>query len=177
MSDDRETTAHPDPADRALPGPTRGTPAVLAGGGTWILADLGLSRLLNGPRDRLFDDMILSSAVDMADVYLAAWYLLLANYNLSGAEVEALLGGADPGPLKEAVLDALFGPEAPRRTYSAWARAALVANGLDPAEIRGDDLPHVLAMLVRAGRAVPTAEYVESAEAVAERKRIAATFD
>jgi hypothetical protein len=175
MSD--ESTGLPRPESRAGGKQIRGTPVTLAGGGTWVLADLGLSRLLDGVRDRAFDDMVVTSKVAMGDVCQAAWMMLLANYELTGGEIAALLTAADPGPLKEAVLDAMFGPESPRRTYSSWARASLIANGLDPADVRADDLPHVLATLVQTGRAVPMSKYIESVEAMAERKRIAATFD
>ncbi len=143
-----------------------GTPAVLSDGQTWLLADGGLRNALDGLRDRIDDEARLRGDVSMLDVSEAAGTLLRANYRLSIDEAADLVFGAPDGDaLTAAVLAALFGPPAPRRTYTNWATSALLANGIDPASIPGDLRPHVLAQLVRTGRAIPVDEFVDSAVA------------
>ena len=50
------------------------------------------------------------------------------------------------------------------RTFTAWARSALLANGLDPAKVPAADLAAVLHQLVGTGRAVAHAEFTTAGE-------------
>jgi len=154
----------PTPESRALEG-AAGVPVVLGDGATWLLADGGLRNALDPIRDRMDDAARLSGQVDMTDVGEAAWLMLAGNYDLARDQLAALILGADHGALAKAVMEALFGPEAPRRTYTAWAASALIASGIDPAAVPGDLRPHVLAQLVGTGRAIPLESYIESAAA------------
>ena len=69
---------------------------------------------------------------------------------------------AAPTALYAAVLAALFGVVCTKRCYSAWARTALYAAGLDPERIPAPEVPAVLEVLEAAGRIVPRDEYVTS---------------
>jgi hypothetical protein len=153
-------------------GAPRGVPVVLSDGRTWLLARPGLAPVLADVRDRLYDDLTVARRVRMGDVVQAAWVLLSANYDLADDDLERLLTGAGDRALVDAVLDAVFGPEAPRRTYTTWALSALAANGIDPAKVAPELVPDVLAQLVATGRACPEADYVDSARAAAKRTRL-----
>jgi hypothetical protein len=151
-----------------------GTPAVLADGREWLLADGGLCNVLDAIRDRIDDEARLRGEVDMADVRQAAFLLLRANYVLSEGEAASLLLGAEPQPLTDAVSRALFGEPNPRRTFTVWAASSLLANGIDPASVPGPLRQHVLDILVASRRTVPAGEFIESAEAARRRAAILA---
>lgn len=164
--------APPLPSERARRA-LRGFPVVLADGRAWTLSDATLHRAMDAVRDRIFDGVKLRGRYGHEDVYLAAWLMLLDGYDLSGDELKGLLGGVDADALWPAVRSAFFGPppEAAHaegraaRTYSAWVRSALLANGLDPAAVDVRDRAFVLGQLVAAGRAAPPEEWIECYEA------------
>ena len=139
------------PEERALEG-CGGTAVILADGRPWLLRDGGLCNHLDALRDRMDDAARLRSEVDMIDVANVAFDLLTANYELSGAEASTLIVGADHSALAAGVMEALFGPSRPRRTYTAWAASAMLANGIDPTTVPGHLRPHVLAHLEGSGR-------------------------
>ena len=153
-----------DPDCRALEW-ARGTPVVLGDGRAWVLAEGSLNNSLDAVRDRLWDDSALEGKVALADVREAAWVLLLSNYELTPEEAAGLLDGADPAALADATVEAMFGPEAGKRTYTMWASSALLANGLDPARTPTAMMPAVLDQLVRCRRCIPASEYIDSSVA------------
>jgi hypothetical protein len=156
-----------------------GTPVRLADGATWLLArpvfrprrgDLTRPGV-DPPLDRIFDKVALGEGVDLQDVWEAAWALLRANYHLTDDELSRLLSvapGEESRCLADSVLEALFGPGEPVRTYSNWVRASLLANGLGESDIPAADLPNVLAVLVATGRTVPVDRFVDACEAANE---------
>ena len=179
----------PSPETRSLDG-ARGVPVVLGDGKEWLLARGGLAPVLDGFRDKLDDQARLRGEVQMADVYDVASALLLDNYDLDLNELAALLAGADPDQLADRVMTALFGDPNPRRTWTNWARSALIANGLIPESIEPETLPFVLDQLVSTRRALPPGKWIDSAvaaptlaryrakaEAQAETRRRAAEAD
>ena len=158
------TTETMTPESRALPG-CDGVPAVLADGQAWLLRDGGLLNELDELRDKIDDDARLTGEVVLLDVANAAARLLAANYELADDEVYTLLAGAVDQELANAVALALYGPAGGRRTYTAWAASALLANGIDPDRVPSSLRPHVLAHLEATGRCIKRSEYIESAEA------------
>lgn len=171
----------PDPESRARPG-CRGIPVVLDGGSTWLLhpGHLGQLGALDAIRDKLFDDSTLSARVIVGDACSAASLLLLANYDLTEAESWTLLIGLDDEGRKrlvEAVMEAFFGPDKPRRSYSAWATSALIANNIDPSSVPVELLGPVLDHLVASGRAMPQDRCVDSVEAARKVAGIQALID
>jgi hypothetical protein len=147
----------------------QGVPAVLADGRTWVLAHGGLKPALLALADEIYDDVTISQTFRVGAVIQAAWVLLLANYDLRDEELRTLLAGAETSTLSAAVLESLFGPERPRRTYTSWALSALYANGIEPSSVPPHLFPEVLHQLVRTGRAVPQGDYIDSASAMAQR--------
>lgn len=166
-----DTDARPDVVTGARRDPG-GPRVVLADGRAWTLARPGLSPVLNDVRDRMFDEMAVAKRVSIPDVIQAAWVLLLANYALTDDDLTRLLTGADEKGLVDAVIDAMFGPEVPRRTYTTWVLSAFHANGLDPAKVPGHLVPEVMKQLVETGRAIPSADYVDAAAAAEKRRKL-----
>ncbi|WP_435005152.1 hypothetical protein P12x_003046 [Tundrisphaera lichenicola] len=158
----------PKPEDCAREG-CDGTPVTLSDGRAWLLADGGLLNHLDAIRDRIDDSARLTEQVEMGDVNEAAFSLLLANYELAPSELVGLLAGAEAEVLVPAVMEALFGPEQSRRTYTTWAASALIANGIDPSSVPTPLRAHVLEQLVATGRAIPAGKYIESAAAARKR--------
>ena len=167
---------------RRKPG-AAGTPVRLADGQDWLLATPTFrpgrgpltSPAIDGPLDRIFDRLALGDGVPVPDAWEVAMALLRANYDLGVEELAELLSitpGAEGAALLGAVLDALFGPESPARSYSDWVRASLLANGLDAVAIPAPDLPNVLAVLVATRRAVPAARFVEACRAASTRSAL-----
>lgn len=142
-----------------------GVPIVLADGDEWHLAPGGLTRALDQLRDDLFDDSQVAGEVRTSDLRWAAYALLAANYRLDVDELESLFDGVSVATIGDAVTDALFGPDRPRRRYTGWARASLWSNGIDPDKVPPADVPGLLSYLVEAGRAIPLAEYCDSVKA------------
>lgn len=174
---DESAIALPEPDDRIRPD-AEGVP-IRAGGKTWLLAHIGLARVADPARNRMFEDMVISSDVGMRDVHELAWIALAANYKLEASETAAVLKAAALEPegkaeLIEAVRSVAIVHEYEEedRSYSAWVRSSLAANGLDPARIDRRELPHVLRQLVGTGRAMPPAEFTRAAEYAATRKQL-----
>lgn len=147
----------------------RGTPARLADGDEWLFAH---PFDVDGPIDRIFDRLTLGDRLPLADVWEAARALLLANYDLDDAELADLLevgGEAEARVLADSVLDALFGPSPPSRSYSDWVCASMRANGLDPRGFSAAGLADVLNILVATGRTVPLAEFADACRAARQQ--------
>lgn len=159
-----------EPRDRAK-GKIKGVPVELAGR-EWLLPETIIGRAFDAIRDRLFDDSTLTGQVDRWMIRIAAATLLGINYQLSKAEAAALLDTADDAKLTKATMDALMGPDDALRSFSSWARSALLANGLDPRAIPAEDLNFVLFQLVATGRAVTLDGYCHASIAVAERREL-----
>ena len=142
-----------------------GTPATLADGRCWLLANPeylprpeGLTRPNVDPMlDRVFECTVFGERLSPEDLLRTARDLLKANYELSDEEAARLVSVA-PGPESRAlaghVLDALFGADGAGKTYTAWVRASLLANGLSYSGIPARDLVNVLAILVATNRTV-----------------------
>jgi hypothetical protein len=174
----------PDPAEaeRRKPG-AAGTPAVLADGQTWLLANpvyrAGAESLtqppVDGPLDRAFESAVLNESLTLCDVWLAGRALLKANYELKDDEVARLLTvspGEDSRTLASVVLEALFGSERREKTYTAWVRASLLANGLGGAKIPAADVTNVLAILAATNRTIPLSRFADACRAMDERARL-----
>jgi hypothetical protein len=166
-------------ASRRRPG-ADGVSVRLADGASWLLA-VPRYRAGGGPLtepdvdaeiDRLFESSALSGEVALVDVWSAARALLAANYDLTDGEFDEL-GGFTPGKrcvaFATAVLEALFGPPDAARSYTDWARASLLANGIVPATIRPGDLANVLAILVATKRTIPASQFIDASRAAEER--------
>ena len=82
--------------------------------------------------------------------------------------------GSESQRLASAVLEALFGPDQAVRTYGAWVRASLQANGLGLVEIPTRDLSNVLAILVATNRTVPLTRFADACQKVYERANLEA---
>jgi hypothetical protein len=175
-------TYDPVESERRKPGAT-GTPAVLADGQTWLLANpvyrAGLGTLtepaVDGPLDRAFESAVLNEGLSLCDVWLAGRALLRANYELSDGEVARLLTvspGENSRSLANAVLEALLGSERRERTYTAWVRASLLANGLGMAEIPAADITNVLAILAATNRTIPLSRFADACRVMDERARL-----
>jgi hypothetical protein len=127
---------------------------------------------VDGEIDRLFEQSALGGEVALVDVWSAARSLLLANYELTDAEFDELASVA-PGreclAFATAVIEALFGPPQAARSYTDWARASLLANGVIPATIGPGDLANVLAILVATRRTIPPSQFIAASRAADER--------
>jgi hypothetical protein len=160
----------PTPDGRARRGAT-GIPVTLTDGRTWLLPRLYYTRQLDELRDRLFDDLVARHSVRIADVRLAAFILLCSNYRLGRDEAFRLL--AVPAPeIKDAVIDALIPPACESLSVSDWTRSALLANGIKPDDVPGEDLPAVLAQLEAAGRIAPASRFSAAAAHAAAVKSL-----
>ena len=159
---------------------TTGVPVRLADGRIWLLCKVNFRSDreqvtwpdVDGPLDRIFDQLALGDGVPLRDILESAVILLRANYELSDAEVSELLEvatGSELTALVEAVLEALFGGEGIGRRYTDWVRASLISNGFGSTEIPAAVLPNVLAVLVTTGRSVPSSRFVESCRAACTR--------
>jgi hypothetical protein len=157
-----------------------GIPVRLADGASWLLA-VPRYRAGDGPLtdpdvddeiDRLFDRSALCGEVALVDVWSAARTLLRANYELSDDEFASLVSlapGSESLAFSTTVVEALFGPAEAARSYSDWARASLLANGIVPATIRPGDLANVLAILVATKRTIPAAQFIDASRAAQEQ--------
>lgn len=164
------------PEKRRKDGRPPGVPVVLSDGLTWQLPFVGLHPVMDPVRDRVFNDVTWSRQASMQDVMLAAWMMLLEDYDLSREEAaELVVVGKDRGQqLVDAVIDAMFGPCMTDGTveYSQWARGAMLANGLDPEAIPKDMHQVVLGHLVGSGRALAACKVVGSAIALRKRQNL-----
>lgn len=164
---------------RRRPGAS-GLPIRLADGCAWLLA-VPLARATGGPFtdpdldgeiDRIFESSALSGEVLLVDAWSAARALLAANYELDDAEFVDLVCGCDSSSFVTTVTEALFGPAGSARSYTDWARASLLANGIVPATIRPGDLANVLTILVATRRTIPASQFVDASRAAAERSAL-----
>jgi hypothetical protein len=157
-----------------------GIPIRLADGASWLLAvpryrsDGGSLTIpdIDAEIDRLFEGSTLSGEVALADIWSAARVLLSANYDLTDdefAELAELAPGEESRAFSATVLEALFGPAQADRSYSHWARASLLANGIMPATIRPGDLTNVLAILVATKRTIPPSQFIDASRAAEEQ--------
>ena len=149
------------PRRRAMPG----TP-IESLGQSWILPALGLAPGFQAERDRMYDDVTIGGRVSTLDVNRVACALLLLNHDLRPDELARVVQGADRAGLVDAVVGCLLPLDLrdDARTFTAWARSSLLANGLDPAKIPAADLAAVLHQLVSTGRAVAHAEFTAAGE-------------
>ena len=160
-----------------------GIPVRLADGASWLLAvphyraDGGplTAPDVDGEIDRLFERSALCGEVALVDVWSAARTLLRTNYDLSDDEFAALASlapGTESLAFSTTVLEALFGPAEAARSYSDWARASLLANGIVPATIRPGDLANVLAILVATKRTIPASQFIDASRAAEEQESL-----
>jgi hypothetical protein len=152
----------------------------LADGATWLLA-VPRCRADGGPLtdpdvdteiDRLFERSALNGEVALVDVWSAARSLLLANYDLTDGEFDDLVHftpGKQCLAFATTVLEALFGPPQAARSYTDWARASLLANGIVPATVRPGDVANVLAILVATRRTIPASQFIDASRAAEEQ--------
>lgn len=162
--DEASMAEGPIPEERELEG-CHGVAVVLSDGRPWLLHPGGLLNALDDLRDKIDDSSRMSGKVDMAHVREAAYRLLAANYELSVEEAVALIRGADPDALVGSVGEAIFGPSEQRRTFTTWAGASLIANGIDPDSVPTPLLAQVLDILTATGRTIPLDKYIDSAVA------------
>ena len=171
-----------DPIEHARRKPgARGRPVRLADGQPWLLAEPiyrprpeGLTTPdVDAAIEQFYERIVLGEEIALSDVLAAARSLIRANYELTDAEVAALVE-VDAGPeaeaLARAVLDSLFGPDQETRGYVDWVRASLLANGLSASEIPASALNDVLSILMATNRTVPPARFVDACRAALERE-------
>lgn len=182
FTDDSSRTPEPTEPERRKPGAS-GAPVRLADGQTWLLASpLYRPRPesltcppVDLPLDRIFEGAVLNEGLSLCDLWEAARGLLKANYELADEEIAHLLS-VSPGPESRAlaaeVLDALFGIDRAEKTYSAWVRASLLANGLGREDVPAPDLLNVLAILVATDRTIPLSQFADACRLVDERARL-----
>ena len=165
--------------ERRRPG-ALGSMVRLADGQPWLLAEPafrprpdGLTRPdVDAALDRFYEQIVLGDDVSLADVQAVARTLLLANYDLTDAEVADLLEvapGTEAEELARAVLESLFGPDNRVRGYADWVRASLLANGLAPSEIPASAINDVLTILMATNRTVPPSQFVDACRASLDR--------
>lgn len=144
-----------------------GMPVVIDGR-AWLLCDFvpGLEPCW----DRLFDDNFVGGFYAARDVDAAAIRILWHNYDITPREAAALIARAPREELVAAVEVALFGSDRVHKTYSDWARSALLSAGLDPAAVPHAQLRNVLDHLVASGRVIAAADFVTSALAARVRR-------
>jgi hypothetical protein len=168
--------------ERRKPG-AKGTPVILGDGQPWLLANPtyrpradGLTRpLVDRPFDRVFESSVFNEGLSLCDLWEVARELLRANYDLTDAELARLLSvspGAESRALATEVLDALFGFDSAERSYTAWVRSSLIANGLDRTDIAARDLLSVLAILVATNRTIPLSRFADACRLQDERARL-----
>jgi hypothetical protein len=164
---------------RRKPG-ARGRLARLSDGRDWLLAEPtfrptpgGLtSPDVDAGLDLFYEQIVLGEDIPLVDVMTAARTLLLANYDLTEAEVAELLEvgeGAEAEALAGVVLESLFGPDQKVRGYVDWIRASLLANGLAPASIPASAINDVLSILMATNRTVPPSQFVDACRAARDR--------
>jgi hypothetical protein len=163
----------PDPVVRRRSPHIRGVEAVMGDGRTWILALLGLSPALDEVRDRMFEDLAMDGGATFADILMVCYCALQANYVLSDREAFALIAATPPesivDEILECVIPSLFGGD---RSYTHWARSALLKNGIAPESLPPSDMPHVLHHLVAAGQALPPSRFTVVGRHVALRSSL-----
>jgi hypothetical protein len=127
--------------------------------------------------DRIFERVVSNQGLSLGDLWEVARELLRANYDLSEHELARLLSvapGFESRRLAADVLDAVGGTEAGEKTYTAWVRASLLANGLGAADVPARDLANVLAILVATNRTIPLSRFADACRLLDERARLEA---
>ena len=177
-----DRTLEPLESERRRSGAT-GAPVILADGQTWLLArpnyrptSDGLTQPpLDRPLDRVFERAVTGQGILLADLWELARTLLRTNYELSDVELSRLLSVA-PGPesttLAADVLDAVGGGDRGEKTYTAWVRATLLANGLGTNDIPAQDLANVLTILVATNRTIPLLRFADACRLQDEQARL-----
>jgi hypothetical protein len=160
-----------------------GIPVLLADGRLWLLAIptfrprlAGLTMpLVDEPLDRIFESAVLGEALDLTDLWQVARELLTANYELTQEELAGLLSttpGSEIRALATAIIQAIFGPDPGKKSYTHWVRASLLANGLGDTDIPAHDLANVLAVLVATKRTIPLSQFADACRHADERARL-----
>ena len=166
-----DVTTDPTPiAEKRLKKTARGTITAQICDQTWLFADYVPS--LGRVWDRIYDANCLRGEYPILDVQLAAYRLLVANYELLDDEAIVLIRSAETSDLVKAVETALFGPEKTHRTYTDWVTGSLATNGLKVSDIPAHQLNSVLEMLVATNRAVAPKDWISAAEYAVQRKAI-----
>jgi hypothetical protein len=176
--------SNPDPCEEARRkmGAT-GTPITLADGQTWLLANPSYQPLRDGVTmpcidsalDRIFESTILDEGLKLTDLWEVANELLSKNYRLTTIELGKLLSvspGAESRSFASSILDALFASDQSERSYTAWVRASLLANGLSETKVPAQDLLNVLTILVATNRTMPLSKFVDACRLLEERSRL-----
>lgn len=194
MTDDQAdatTTAEPAPTD-AGPGPDprpgdglapltprerakgqpRGIPVADEHGQEWLLPYAPTSEALDGFRETLYTDWKLEGTVARLTVNSVAFVLFRQAYNLSVMETYQIIAGMEPGALARAVGTSLITPmkDTHARTYSAWVRAGLWANGIDHRQLPGEAIHDVVWHLSQTGRMGAVEDFSEIAKYQQERR-------
>jgi hypothetical protein len=163
----------PDPEATLRPG-ARGLPVELADGRAWLLGWGGLDRALDPARDAIFDGAAINGRYLDCDAEwfrVAAVLLLRKAHDLTLDQAVELVRPLDWTDLIHPIERALgLSTLGSRRTYSRWARAALVAAGIDPEEVDPELMPLVIGTLEAAGRTLPRT-WIEAVEAAERRRR------
>jgi hypothetical protein len=155
------------PNDRKLGNPA-GIAIRLGDGQEWIVARLGLARGMGEIRESIYASWSIDQVVRYEDVMATLWYGLEVNYALEPEEIRELLDCTDFHAVAAQAAEAALPWPSVRRTFTDWARAALMSNGLNPADVPAVDLPHVLDALVATGRAPDPAEWTDAGRAAAK---------
>ena len=169
VDDQAEMRSDPEPQDRERRPDTSGV-AIEVEGKTWTLARPGLAvdQDLAAILNQIHDSAVIRSSIPVRETRSLAFYLLVENYRLVPDEARRIVWQADPTRLAQAVYEAVIPPPI-RRTYTAWARSALLANGLVPEKVPPDDLANVLRHLVETERAISREDFTEAGEAAQVR--------
>jgi hypothetical protein len=175
-------TAEPIEEERRKIG-ARGTPITLADAQTWLLASPsyrvsgdGLTTpCIDSALDRIFESTILKEGLNLADLWEVASELLKENYWLTTSEIGELLSvspGIESQSLARSILDALFASDRSERSYTAWVRASLLANGLSETKVPAQDLLNLLTILVATNRTIPLPKFVDTCRLLEERSHL-----
>lgn len=155
----------------------------LADGQSWRLAEpvfrpcvYGLTNPdVDQPLDRIFESSVLNEPMDLCDLLEVARNSLKANYELSEDELEGLLS-VSPGPeaerLGNEILKAVLVSEVAEKSFTAWVRASLLANGLGQTDVPARDIVNVLAILVATNRTIPLSRFADACRIQDERARL-----
>jgi hypothetical protein len=168
--------------ERRRPGAS-GVSVTLADDQAWLLArpsyrprQDGLTQpAIDQPLDRIFEAVVLNEALSLGDLWEVARELLRANYELTDEELGRLLSvapGSEAQRLAASIVDAVAGSDPDGKSYTAWVRASLLANGLASSEILARDLANVLAILVATKRTIPLSRFADACRLLDERARL-----
>lgn len=135
-------------------------------GQIWVLASLGFSPGWTNQRDRIYEESLLHGEVFGADVDQCAAGMLYINYDITGAELRALIDRADRKALVDAVTDQVVNLDltAEQKGLTYYARTALRSAGLDPDKIPPEEHAGVLNHLVASGRVAPHDAFTRAGE-------------